>query len=130
MYLINKGEYMENRPFGVTLIGILWIILGFFILLMGVTFGALISLFSGIFGIAAGAVIVLFGLITLALGVGCFKGWPWIWTVGVLFTGINLVMAIISLLATGGVSLISLLLSVIILYYLFQPGVKAWFKKE
>lgn len=121
---------MENRPFGVTLIGILWIILGFFILLMGVTFGALISLFSGIFGIAAGAVIVLFGLITLALGVGCFKGWAWIWTVGVLFTGINLVMAIISLLATGGVSLISLLLSVIILYYLFQPGVKTWFKKE
>lgn len=121
---------MADRPLGVTIIGMLWILLGLFVLVVGLVFGAAITLLAGPFGLVAGLIVILLGLLTLALGLGCFKGWSWVWTLGMLVTGLDLLMGIFGLLVTGGVSLINLLFCIVILYYLFQPNVKAWFGKE
>lgn len=128
--LQNKSMNMTDRPLGVTIIGILWILLGICVLLAGTVFGAVFTLIAGVFGIVLGAIVIIIGLITLVLGLGCFKGWSWVWILGVIITGLNLLMGLIGLIFTGGVSVISLLLSIIILYYLFQPSVKAWFGTE
>ncbi|MDD1724081.1 MAG: hypothetical protein LUQ07_03005 [Methanospirillum sp.] len=118
---------MADRPLGVTIIGILWILLGLLLLLAGLGLGTLLAILTAGLGVMVGGSIVLLGLITLALGVGCFQGWSWIWIVGVIITGLHLVLGLIGLLFTGGASIVSLIISAIILYYLFQPNVKAWF---
>jgi len=120
---------MSDRPLGVTIIGILWIIGGLLLLLGGgglaLGFGALF----GAMGVAFGAFFAIIGLLELLLGVGCFMAWPWVWTVGVIITAINLLSAIYAVITTGWGALISLIISLIILYYLFQPHVKAYFGK-
>ena len=120
---------MVERPLGVTIIGILWILSGFFVLVLGAISGAVLTVILGAFGVAAGGIMVILGLVNLALGIGCFKGWPWVWTVGVILTALDLILGIGGLLFSGGVSIIGLIIAAVILYYLFQPNVKAWFGK-
>jgi hypothetical protein len=85
---------------------------------------------SGILGVGLGAVLIIVGLVDLALGVGCFMAWPWVWTVGVIFTVIGLLISIASLFTSRAGAIISIIIAVVILYYLFQPHVKAYFGKS
>jgi|MTBAKMStandDraft_1061839.scaffolds.fasta_scaffold19980_2 uncharacterized membrane protein HdeD (DUF308 family) len=120
---------MSERPLGVTIIGILWIIGGIFGLLAGAGFIAMGTVFFGPFGLLFGVIFIIIGIIEIVLGYGCFQAWPWVWTVGVILTIISLVLGIGSLLATGAGALLSIVIAGIILYYLFQPHVKAYFGK-
>jgi hypothetical protein len=120
---------MAERPLGVTIIGILWIIGGLLLLMSGIgaaTFGGLLL---GPTGTAFGAVFILLGLFNIIIGIGCFTGWSWVWTIGVILTLISLLNAIYAIFTIGWGALLSLLIAVIILYYLFQPNVKAYFGK-
>ncbi|KQC10361.1 MAG: hypothetical protein APR55_02590 [Methanolinea sp. SDB] len=87
------------------------------------------TIVAGALGLAMGGIFIILGLVYLALGVGCFKGWPWVWTVGVIIMIISVIVGLISLFTTGAGALLNLILAVIILYYLFRPNVKAWFGK-
>jgi hypothetical protein len=71
----------------------------------------------------------IIGIIDLLLGIGCFKAWSWAWIVGVIFSAITVLIGIVSLLTTGFSALIEIIIAAIILYYLFQPQVKAYFGK-
>ncbi len=114
----------KERPYGVTALGGLWIILGLIYFAIGMGF----SFFGGIIGSVAG-VAVFIGIIDFILGIGCFMAWPGIWTAGVVFTAIHIVLGIISLFTTGYGALLGLIIPFIILYYLLQPHVRAAFKK-
>ncbi len=114
----------RQRPYGITILGALWIILGLIYLAIGMGF----SFFGGLIGSVAG-VFVFIGLIDFVLGVGCFTGWPWVWTASVVFTGLHLILGIASLIVTGWGALLGLIIPFIILYYLFQSHVKAYFGK-
>jgi len=116
---------MPERPLGVTIIGILWIIGG----LIGLFSGIAVAAFLGVLGLALGGVLIIIGLVDITLGVGCFMAWPWVWTVGMIFTIISLILGIASLFTSGAGAIISIIIAVIILYYLFQPYVKAYFGK-
>lgn len=120
---------MAERPLGVIIIGILWIILG----LLGLVAGAWLitrgTVFFGPFGLLFGVSSIIIGIIEVVLGYGCFQAWPWIWTVGIILTAISLVLGIISLFATGAGALLSIVIFGFILFYLFQPHVKAYFGK-
>lgn len=75
---------------------------------------------------------LLVGIFYLLIGVGCLKGWGWVWTFAVVFTIIGLVLTVAQTLLVGGslVSMaISVLISLLILWYLFRQNVKAWFGK-
>jgi len=125
---------MAERPLGVTIIGILWIIGGLIMLLAGLgaaAFGAVIGgPIGGVIGLVLGFFLVIVGIIEIILGIGCFKGWGWVWTVGVIITIISLVMGIIDLFTSGMGALIGIIISAIILWYLFQANVKRYFGKS
>lgn len=55
-----------------------------------------------------------------------FKAWGWVWTVGVLFMAINVLIGIITLFSNWMTGLISIVIAAIILWYLFQPKGKAY----
>jgi len=125
---------MSERPLGVTIIGILWIIGGLLLLLAGLGLAALGAVIAGpiggVVGLALGFVLIIIGIIEILLGIGCFKAWGWVWTVGVIITIISLVMGIITLFSDWMSGLISIIISAIILWYLFQANVKAYFGKS
>ena len=122
--------HMTERPLGVTIIGILWILLAFLSISAGILFSLAGTLIAGIFGLMAGIFIVIIGIIDLALGIGCFNGWPWVWTLCVILAIIHLILGIGGLFITGFSSLIAIIIILLILYYLFQPHVKGWFGKN
>ena len=96
---------------------------------IGMGFSVIGVVYSGFIG-TLGGVMVLIGLVDFVLGVGCFMAWPWVWTVSVAFTVLHLIIGIVSLLTTGIGALLGLIIPFIILYYLLQPHVKAYFGKS
>jgi hypothetical protein len=120
----------ENaRPLGVTIIGILWILAGLLTAIgAGVGGAALAIIGLGALGAMVGVVFVIIGLVFIALGIGCFKGWPWVWPVGIIFTIIGLIINLLSIISNTVGAIIGIIIDIIILWYLFQPQVKAWFR--
>jgi hypothetical protein len=122
---------MSERPLGVTIIGILWIIGGLLAIFAGIIGGAILSV-AGLGGVGAAIGIVAFivGVVYLILGVGCFMAWPWVWIIGVIFSALSILIGIINLFSQGASALLGIIIAAIILYYLFQPQVKAYFGKS
>jgi hypothetical protein len=120
---------MAKRPLGVTIIGILWIIFGIFGLLAGVWLMARGAVFFGPFGLLFGVISIIIGIIFIIIGIGCFQALPWVWTVGVIISVLSIIAGIASLITSGAGALLGIVIPGIILYYLFQPHVKAYFGK-
>ena len=139
---------IKKRPTGVTIIAILIIIGGILLLLAGiggVAVGSLsISQIIGLGFVIIGAIILAVGIGYLVVSYGLLKGKRWSWTITVvlLFIGIaiNVVSIIIfgylafdtdtsSFLTTNSGSIAGIIISVIILYYLYRPHVKSYFGK-
>lgn len=120
----------QERPLGITIIGALWIIRGLLALVAGLGVATVGTLVAGGIGLVIGLLMILLGLIDLALGVGCMKAWPWVWTVGVIVAILNVISGIMEIASTGIRGALAIIIPVIILYYLMQPQVKAWFGTE
>ncbi len=122
---------MAKRPLGVTILGILWILAGVLSLLGGLGIVAIGTVLAGpiggVIGLVFGFVFIIIGIISIILGIGCFKGWGWVWMLGVIVTIIGLVLGIYTLFTSGWSALITIIIDAIILWYLFQPNVKAYF---
>lgn len=121
---------MDERPLGVTILGILWLIAGL-VLTSG---GAYTALFGGLafgsWGWILGIVFILWGLLELAIGFGTLMGWPWTWVVGVVLAVLSLAQGVYGLVAQGWTSLVQVAIAAIILYYLFTPEVKGFFGRD
>jgi hypothetical protein len=90
---------------------------------------ALQSLLGGI-GIAFGAVLVAIGIVSFIVAYGLLKGKGWAWTVTIILSIISIVWNAITIATAanfGGI--ISIIISAIIIYYLYRPHVKAYFGK-
>jgi hypothetical protein len=86
------------------------------------------SLLGGI-GIAIGGVLLALAIVSFVVAYGLLKGLGWAWTVTVILSIISIALNAISI-ATGNLSsIISIIISGIILYYLYRPHVKAYFGK-
>jgi signal transduction histidine kinase len=139
---------IKKRPIGVTIIAILIIIGGILLLLAGIGVIAVGSLFiSQIIGLGfviIGAIILAVGIGYIVVSYGLLKGKRWSWTITMvlLFIGIaiNVVSIIIfgyftfdtytsSFLTSNSGSIAGIIISVIILYYLYRPHVKSYFGK-
>jgi len=84
---------------------------------------------GGIIGLGLGFVLLVIGIIEIVLGIGCFRKWGWVWTVGVIVTIISLLVGIIDLFRTGAGALVGIVISIVILWYLFREDVKKYFGK-
>ncbi len=83
----------------------------------------------GSIGIAVGGVLLALAIISFIVAYGLLKGLGWAWTVTVVLSIISIVLNAISIAAGNIASIISIIISGIILYYLYRPHVKAYFGK-
>jgi hypothetical protein len=139
---------IKKRPTGVTVIAVLVIIGGILFLLAGigvVAVGSLsISQIIGLVFVIIGAILLAIGIGFLIVSYGLLKGKRWSWTITVilLFIGIAIDVASIiifgyftfnmdtsSFLTSNSGSIASIIISVIILYYLYRPHIKSYFGK-
>ncbi len=87
------------------------------------------SLLGGI-GIAIGGVLLALAIVSFVVAYGLLKGRGWAWTVTLILSIISIVwnaITIVTALNFGGI--ISIIISAIIIYYLYRPHVKAYFGK-
>ncbi len=119
----NYGPAPRTRPTGITILAALYIIDGLFFLAMPLMMTALLASMGmpGNVALAAGAVCwAVFGILALIyflIAYGLLKGLRWARIAAIIF-------AIIGLLGIP----IGTIISIIILWYLFKPEVKAWFE--
>ena len=86
------------------------------------------SLLGGL-GIAFGAVLVALAIVSFIVAYGLLKGRGWAWTVTLILSIISIVWNAITI-ATGNIGgIISIIISAVIIYYLYRPHVKAYFGK-
>src|SRR5213594_4304617 len=79
--------------------------------------------------IALGAAILILGILYLAVGIGFFGGKRWAWNLGMIVSIIGIVLAIVQLAFGNYGSILSLIISLLIVYYLMRPHVKTFFGK-
>jgi hypothetical protein len=87
------------------------------------------SLFGGL-GIAVGAVLVALAIVSFIVAYGLLKGRRWAWTITIILSIISIVWNAITIATAanfGGI--VSIIISGIIIYYLYRPHVKAYFGK-
>lgn len=124
-----------QRPTGITIIAVLSAIGGVFGLLASLVLlglGAAVSTASGLGGLAfvAGIIVLAYAVLSLVLAYGFWTLKPWAWPLGIGVQGLGVVQAVLQFMndGTNVVSLvISLAIAGVILWYLFQPHVKAAF---
>src|SRR6185437_2364603 len=141
-----------NRPLGVTIIAILIIIGGIALLIGGLLFIAFAGILSSTenssnnsIGIASLISIplsfgmVILGIIYLVVSYGLLKGKGWAWIITIVVTIIGLIIQIISAIITGVVSssidaalashFIGIIISGVIIFYLYTPNVRTYFRR-
>jgi hypothetical protein len=134
-----------HRPTGVTIIAILNIIGGIIMLVGGlvlVAAGSILpslstnsdlsgvpALLIGTAAIAVGIILIILGIISFIVAYGLMKGMSWAWTLTVVLSIIGIVLNAISLASGNFGGIVSIIISAIILYYLYRPHVKSFFGK-
>jgi len=135
-----------NRPIGVTLIAIWYIIIGIVLVLGGISLVALAGLaeggyipglgdfpYLGVILALGGAIAIIFIIIAVVefiIAWGLLGGKGWAWTLTIVLTFLAIALEVLSL--TGGVgafTIIGLAINALIIYYLFRPNIKAFFRK-
>ncbi len=144
------------RPTGVTILGVLAILggigglfAGAVLIGLGLLLGTLLAsqienqlTIAGYPGLASlggelvttvvtllGVIVLILGILYLAVGIGFFGGKGWAWTLGIIVSVISIVLGIVQLAFGNYGSILSLIISLLILYYLMRPHVKAFFGK-
>ncbi len=122
------GKSNNPRPLLVTLFAILNILIGLAAILVGgLTFTGL-TIIGGIeTGALAGGSSVVAGLIYILIGVGFLCGWSIMWYLGIIFEALAIVLDAMSLFVGNFSAIIPILVSLIIILYLFKPNVKRYF---
>ncbi len=123
----------KNRPILISIIAILNFLLGLFFLVMGVLLAvgtiAIGDIDPDLESLSAlgGAGLIIMGLIFLIVAGGLWNGWKIMWYICVIIHAISLILGIASIFVGAFVGIISLIIDIIILYYMFRPGVKEFF---
>lgn len=127
------------RPIIISIIAILEFIGGIFLVLAGIASIVGFSFISelppeiasfGMTMLGGGALIA--GIICLIIAGGFWNGWSIMWYIGVIVSVIEIILLIASIF-TGGMGdlvfavIIPVVVNLIILFYLFRPGVKEFF---
>jgi lysylphosphatidylglycerol synthetase-like protein (DUF2156 family) len=132
----NITSEKSRRPVGVTIIAVLEILaalvmlsVGGLALVSGETASALrLGLVPGLIAVL-GAIMLILGIIMLGVAWGLWTGRGWAWTLAVVFVILGVVVGIAHVIAGGYHGILTLILQIVIVYYLFRPNVRAYFGK-
>jgi hypothetical protein len=80
-------------------------------------------------GAAVRAVLIILGIISFVVAWGLLKGKGWAWTVTLVLSVISLIMGIISVVGGNVGGIVNVIISAVVIYYLYRPYVKAYFGK-
>lgn len=126
-----------QRPTGITILAVLSAIAGVFGLLAAIV---LLGLGGAVGATGLGGLVFVFGLValvyavlSLALAYGFWTLKPWAWPLGVGVQVLGLIYAVAQYLNDPNQlvgAIISLAIAAVILWYLFQPNVKAAFGRS
>ena len=127
-----------SRPIGITILGIIEILIGVLGFLVSLAIIGVSALFSTLptvgtlissVGVVIGGVFLFFSLVWLATGVGFLHGKGWAWTLGMIFTVLSILGA--GLVAFSGLYQAGYALGfwVLMILYLTRSRVKAFFGK-
>ncbi len=122
-----------SRPILISLIAILYFLSGLLLLAAGVmiAIGAAVidlsDLDLGLTGMVGGAIFAVIGIIALIIAGGLWNGWRIMWYLGMIFSVVAILASIVALLTTGGFSIGTLVINLIIVFYLTRDGVKEFF---
>ncbi|GBC73242.1 hypothetical protein HRbin04_00639 [archaeon HR04] len=141
-----------NRPLGVTIIAVIMAIGGIILTIIGAAMigiagttsisSSTSTIDSTVFTIlllVIGPIVLVLGVTNFVVSYGLFKGKEWAWAIAVLvlIMGIAITavqMAITKWIGTDAIgnvtgSVIGIVINGIILYYLFRPHVKTYFRR-
>ena len=132
-----------DRPLIVTIIGVLYALGAIVLIIAGAAFmvggeamidelvkqDASLDALKGL-GLGLGVAYLILGIISGVISYGFFKGWSIMWYLGVIFTVIGAVISIATIVVGGFGSIVTLIIDLIILLYLFKPNVKLYFLKH
>ena len=139
----NNVEYrpLAQRPTGITILAILYIIGGIVGLIGAVSFQAMTSMMgSSGFGnsmMGAGylqamgggitAILAVISIISLIIAWALLSAKSWGRTIVIVFTLISLVMEFVSLVGANGFAIVGIVLDLVVLYYMWRPHVIKYF---
>ena len=139
----------KSRPTGVTIIAVLNIISGIIMLIGGFGLAAIGSILPtmttidpnasgqmalagllGPAGVALGGILIILGIISFIVAWGLLKGKGWAWSLTMILSIISIIINIVSLVGGNFGGVVNIIISGIIIYYLYRPHVKAFFGKS
>jgi hypothetical protein len=124
-----------QRPTGITILAVLAAIGGVLAILGGLallTVGAVVSASYALGGAVAiiGLIVLVIGVLDLVVAYGFWGLKPWAWGLGVGLQVAGIILNIVEYInnsANLSGTIISIIIAAAILYYLYQPSVKAAF---
>ena len=139
----NMSDNPYDRPLIVTIIGVLYALGAIVLIIAGAAFmvggeamidelvkqDASLDALKGL-GLGLGVAYLILGIISGVISYGFFKGWSIMWYLGVIFTIIGALFSIAAIVLGGFGMIITLVVELIILLYLFKPNVKLFFLKH
>jgi len=127
-----------ERPLGVTILGVLGIVgsvlcilLGIGLAFLGIAFfpagGEFAQFLGGFVGII-GMVIIVMGVLSAVLSWGLLNGKYWAWLITLILEVLGVISSLGLLLSAPFFALFSLAIPVVVIWYLLQPHVRAYFE--
>ena len=116
-----------QRPTGITILAVLAGVGGILLALAGISLFVLGAVAFGGLGALLGLAFIAVAALYIAFCVGALQLKPWAWPLGVAGSVASIVLSALQLLGGDITQIISIAIAGGILYYLWQPGIKAVF---
>ena len=91
-------------------------------------FAAVLPEFSVYFVVIA-SILIAIGIAYLVVSYGLMKGRGWAWSVTIILSYIGIVFSIVAIVSGNFASIPQLIISIIIVFFLYRPQSKAFFGK-
>lgn len=130
---------MRPRPTGISILAVVEFLLGILALYEGLALTTEISALAAMGFTNAGTINAVEGLeavlgvVSLVLGYGLWTGKEWAWLLAVVFSVVSIILAavvyaILPISPAG--SVLSVVIALIVLFYLYRPQVKEFFGRS
>jgi hypothetical protein len=115
------------RPTGVTILAVLAGIAGVLMAIAGIALFVLGAVAFGGLGALLGVAFLAVAALYIAFCVGALQMKPWAWPLGVVGAVASIILSALQLLGGDMTQIVSIAIAAAILYYPWQPGIKAAF---
>ncbi len=135
----TAAPVVKERPLGVVILAVLYVLEGLVMLLgaMGMLFAGAIAgsvgdelgiggIFGAVFAVV-GVVLLIFAVLAFLVAWGLYSGKGWARFIAIILAVLSLLIGLVGLVSLSWTSVVQLLIAIVILYYLFQPRVKAFY---